>query len=168
MPRVMKAFALVAVLVLAATGSVTAESDVPQKQVFVTRLQEAVRANDKAWLAAHTRYPLRSFGSRQPRIRDQSSFIKHYASLINPGVRAAVLAQDPANVFENWQGLMIGEGLYNIWVRNAGDRLNERYQIITINSGRQLRASRTPREGQHSVARRRLESHCRALYQRRS
>jgi hypothetical protein len=133
----MKVFALAAILALAAVGRAAAEeSDIPQKSVFVTQLQQAVRTDDKAWLAAHTRFPLRSFGSRQPSMRDKPSFIKHYASLIGPKLRAAVLAQDPANVFENWQGLMIGEGLYNIWIHNAGDGLHERYQIITINNGR--------------------------------
>jgi hypothetical protein len=136
MPTATKTFALVAILVLAAAGRAAAEdSDLPQKQIFVTRLQQAVRANDKAWLAEHTRYPLRSFGSRQPSIRDKPSFIKNYSSLISPRVRAAVLAQDPANVFENWQGLMIGEGSYNVWIRSAGDGLDERYQIIAINNG---------------------------------
>jgi hypothetical protein len=132
----MKALVLVAILVLAATSRTAAEeSDIPQKQIFVARLQQAVRANDKAWLAEHTRYPLRSFGSPQPSIRDKRSFIKNYSSLIGVKVRAAVLAQDPANVFENWQGLMIGEGSYNVWIRNAGDGPDERFQIIAINNG---------------------------------
>jgi hypothetical protein len=44
-----------------------------------------------------------------------------------------VLAQDPENVFENWQGLMVGDGSYSIWVHNEGDGLDERYFIVTIN-----------------------------------
>jgi len=50
-------------------------------------------------------------------------------------LRAAVLAQDPADVFKNSQGLMIGDGYYNIWVRDAGDGTTVNYQIITINNG---------------------------------
>ena len=135
MPKAMKALALVAALFLAVGPAVAAESDVPLKQAFVTQLQQAVRTNDKVWLAEHASYPLKSFGSRQPSIRNKQSFIKSYASLIGTKLRAAVLAQDPANVFENWQGLMIGGGSYNIWIRNAGDGTNERYQIVTINNG---------------------------------
>jgi len=136
MPKAMKALALVAALFLAAAGrTAAAESDVPLKQAFVTQLQQAVRTNDKVWLAEHARYPLKSFGSRQSSIRNKQSFIKSYASLIGTKLRAAVLAQDPANAFENWQGLMIGGGSYNIWIRNAGDGTNERYQIVTINNG---------------------------------
>ncbi|HEY5166862.1 MAG TPA: hypothetical protein VII80_03545 [Pseudolabrys sp.] len=132
----MKAGFLAAGLLLAATGwTAAAESHIPQKQIFVTQLQQALRANDKAWLAEHTRYPLRSYGSKQPSIRNKPAFINNYSSLISAKLRAAVLAKDPADVFENWQGLMIGEGSYNIWIRNSGDGLNERYQIITINNG---------------------------------
>ena len=136
MRTALKALVLVAILVLAATGRTAAEeSDIPQKQIFVARLQQAVRANDRKWLAEHIRYPLRSFGATQPSIRDKRSFIKNYSSLIGVKVRAAVLAQDPANVFENWQGPMIGEGSYNVWICSAGDGPDERYQIITINNG---------------------------------
>jgi len=87
----------------------------------LTRLQQAVPTNDKAWPAARTRYPLRSFGSRQASIRSKSSFIKNYSALIGATIRAAVLAQDPTEVFENWPGLMIGDGLHNISIRNANE-----------------------------------------------
>jgi hypothetical protein len=59
--------------------------------------------------------------------------VKNYKSVIGAKLRTAVLAQDPGNVFENCQGLMVGEGDHNIWVRNAGDGLHEHYEIITIN-----------------------------------
>jgi hypothetical protein len=48
-------------------------------------------------------------------------------------LQLAVLAQDQENVFENWQELMVGDGSYNIWIRNEGGDLNENYQIITNN-----------------------------------
>ncbi len=44
-----------------------------------------------------------------------------------------MLAQDPADVFENWQGAMVGDGNYNIWITQVGDAANAPYQIITIN-----------------------------------
>jgi hypothetical protein len=113
--------------------SFAAEADVPEKQVIVMQLQQAVRANDKAWLAAHTRYPLSYFGRGKRVIRSKASFIRNYALLFGAKLRAAILAQDPANVFENWQGLMVGEGRYNIWVRDTADGELARYRIVTIN-----------------------------------
>jgi hypothetical protein len=119
----------VALLVISSSRA----DDIPTKQTFVIVLQQAVRTDDKAWLADHTRYPLRFYGRLKISVRNKASFVKNYALIIGKKLRIAVLAQDPESVFENWQGMMVGEGNYNIWVRNAGDGLNERYELITIN-----------------------------------
>ena len=103
-----------ALLALGLNDSFAAEAGPPEKQVIVMQLQQAVRANDKAWLAAHTRYPISYFGHGKRVIPDKAAFIRNYALLFGAKLRVAVLAQDPANVFENWQGLMVGEGRYNV------------------------------------------------------
>jgi hypothetical protein len=135
----LKTIILAAGLALIAAGqnaaSAASEADLPPKQAAVKRLQEAVRTNDKAWIAGHARYPVNYFGRRRFVIRNKASLIGRYAALFGAKLRAAVLAQDPADVFENAQGLMIGEGSYNIWIRDTGDGTTERYQIITINDG---------------------------------
>jgi len=120
-------------LIALATGAPAAAQEIPLKQQFVADLQNALRANDKNWLAGHMRYPVRYYGQRTMLIRNKAWLVKNYASVIGAKLRAAVLAQDPGNVFENWQGLMVGEGRFNIWLRNAGDGLDEHYEIITIN-----------------------------------
>jgi hypothetical protein len=79
------------------------------------------------------RYPVRYFGKRTFTIPGKSWFATNHRAVIGPKLRAAVLAQDPENVFENWQGLMVGEGTFNIWVRNTADGPHERYEIVTIN-----------------------------------
>jgi hypothetical protein len=98
-----------------------AEAEVPAKQAMVMQVQQAVRANNKAWLAAHARYPLNYFGSRKFVIRDKAAFVRSYPAVFGTTLRSAILAQDPESVFENWQGLMIGEGRYNAWIRDLGD-----------------------------------------------
>jgi hypothetical protein len=113
--------------------SFAAEADLPEKQTIVLQLQQAVRADDKAWLAAHTRYPLSYFGRGNRVIGGKAAFIRNYALLFGAKLRAAILAQDPATVFENWQGLMVGEGRYNVWVRDTSDGGASRYQIVAIN-----------------------------------
>ena len=108
--------------------------DMPMKEAFVVALQQAIRTGDKAWLADHTRYPLRYNGRSKISVQNKASFFRNYQTIIGDKLRAAVLAQDPKNVFENWQGMMVGEGTYNIWVRGAGESgLNPRYEAITIN-----------------------------------
>ena len=64
---------------------------------------------------------------------DKAAFLRNYALLFGAKLRAAILAQDPESVFENAQGLMIGEGRYNVWIRDTGDGDAVRYQIIAIN-----------------------------------
>jgi hypothetical protein len=120
-------------LVLQVISSSRAD-DIPVKETFVKALQHAIRTGDKAWLADHTRYPMRYNGRSNISVRNKASFVKNYPTIIGEKLRAAVLAQDPGNVFENWQGMMIGEGNYNIWVRDAGSSgLDEHYELITIN-----------------------------------
>jgi hypothetical protein len=110
-----------------------AEDKIPKKQAFVVALQQAIRTDDKSWLAEHTRYPLRYYGHRKIPINSKAAFLKNYPAIIGAKLRAFVLAQDPENVFENWQGMMVGDGSTNIWVRNEGEDLDPRYLIITIN-----------------------------------
>ena len=132
MPSAIK-LCLAAGLALLLMAAGRAEDEIPKKQAFVVALQQAIRANDKIWLAEHTRYPLRYYGHRKIPINNKAAFLKNYSIIIGSKLRAFVLAQDPENVFQNWQGLMVGDGSYNIWVRNEGDGLDERYLIITIN-----------------------------------
>ena len=130
------AIILVVCLALISFGpkySFAAGAGPPEKQTIVIQLQQAVRANDKAWLAAHTKYPLRYFGRRKGIVRDKAAFIRNFALLFGAKLRAAILAQDPANVFENWQGLMVGEGRYNVWLRDTADGEPARYRIVAIN-----------------------------------
>jgi hypothetical protein len=125
--------AALALIALGLNDSFAAETDLPEKQVIVMQLQQAVRADDKAWLAAHARYPLSYFGRGKRVIGGKPAFIRNYALLFGAKLRAAILAQDPANVFENWQGLMVGEGRYNVWVRDTGAGGASRYQMVAIN-----------------------------------
>lgn len=135
MTRTIGAFILATCALSAFAGPAAVAEDPPPKQAIVMQLQQAVRTNDKEWLADHARYPVNYYGTGRRVISSKAAFVKQYPSLIGAKLRAAVLAQDPAAVFENSQGLMIGDGYYNIWIRDAGDGTTLNYQIITINNG---------------------------------
>jgi hypothetical protein len=120
----------------AALAGEPAERDLPAKPAFVAAMQKAVAGDDKNWLAAHLHYPVRYYGPKAEIIRSKSWFLNHYAAIFRPELKAAVLALDPYQVFENWQGLMIGEGSRNIWVRNFGPDLEPKYEIVTINNSK--------------------------------
>ena len=69
-------------------------------------------------------------------IRSPAAFIANYRSYIGPRLREAVLAQDPEDVFNNWQGYMIGGGDPNIWAREEGEGDRARLLIVTINNSK--------------------------------
>jgi hypothetical protein len=130
---------LLLVAVSAGTGSSqnrVAQADAPAKVDMVRELQRAVRENDRAWLAASIRYPLRYHGRTIAVIRNRDDFLRGYDSFVSDRLRRAILAQDPERVFENWQGMMVGEGTHNIWLRESGEGDAARYEIVTINDSR--------------------------------
>jgi hypothetical protein len=113
-----------------------AQADAPAKVDVVRELQRAVRENDRAWLAASIRYPLRYHGRTIAVIRNRDDFLRGYDSFVSDRLRRAILGQDPERVFENWQGMMVGEGAHNMWLRESGEGNAARYEIVTINDSR--------------------------------
>jgi hypothetical protein len=133
------AVALLCLTLLGAGGAAAEEVEVhiPATEAILA-LQAAVRADDIAWFTAHLHLPVRYFGKTNRIIRSKAWFLKHYAAVIGPELKAAILAQDPHNYFKNYQGLMVGEGSHNIWLEDFGDPgagIESGYRIITINNG---------------------------------
>jgi hypothetical protein len=133
------AAALLLIAILHGPGAaqqVSAQVDAPAKAEVVRGLQRALRENDRAWLAARIRYPLRYHGRSVAVIRNRSDFLRSYDSIVSDRLRTAILIQDPERVFENWQGMMVGDGTHNMWLRESGEGNAARYEIVTINDSR--------------------------------
>lgn len=92
-------------------------------QAFLTSLQTAVRSDDRRRVAKLVHYPLRvnrataaSAGGAAPtprNVENAAAFVQGYGTIFTPKVREAVLRQDPAKLFRNAQGAMIGNG--EVW-----------------------------------------------------
>ena len=98
-------------------------------------MQAAVRADDRQWFAARLHLPVRYYGKTNRTINSKDWFLSHYATIIGPELKAAILAQDPETYLKNYQGLMVGEGsrlARGFWHPGAG--VASSYQIITINN----------------------------------
>ena len=70
-------------------------------------------------------------------ISSKGWFVKHYATVIGPDLKANILKQDPDKYFKNYQGVMVGDGGRNIWLDDFGDEgagVPARFEIITINN----------------------------------
>ena len=123
-------------LVAATARAEDADVQIPETQIILA-MQAAVRADDKQWFAEHLHLPVRYYGKTNQTIRTKDWFLSHYATIIGPELKAAILAQDPETYLKNYQGLMVGEGSRNIWLEDfgeAGAGVASSYQIITINN----------------------------------
>lgn len=133
MTKIVGIVASLLLLICALGNAAHAQSEGIPKFAFVRELQKAVRADDRAWLADHIQYPLRHHGRMATIIRDRSDFMRNYATIVSDRLRRAILAQEPDKTFENWQGMMVGDGSHNMWLRETGEGDNLRYEIVTIN-----------------------------------
>ena len=131
--KIFRVLWIAAAVMLLAAGQGIAEDELPPKYAFVRDLQQALRKDDRGWIADHMQYPVRYHGRVANVIRNRNEFVRNYAGLISERLRAAVMAQEPDRVFENWQGMMIGDGAHNIWVRDVAAGDATRYGIVTIN-----------------------------------
>ncbi len=81
---------------------------------FMTRLQAAVRKNDRAAVIAVIRFPLRVNANGQSQLyRDARSVRDHYEEIFTPRVTRAILDQRTDLFFGSKGGVMIGNG--EVW-----------------------------------------------------
>jgi hypothetical protein len=131
---------IAAAAVLALTGvsfALADEPPPPPETAIILALQEAVRTADKDWFVSHLHFPVRYFGKTKRVIRSKDWFLSHYDTVIGPALKASILAQDPEDIFKNYQGLMVGGGSHNIWFEEFGDPgggIPSRLEIVAINN----------------------------------
>jgi hypothetical protein len=106
-------------------------ADLAQKsRAFLTELQNAVKAEDKAKVAAMISYPLLVIhGSLRTRIKTKAEFLGQYEAIFDAHVRQTIAQQSAKCLFGNYQGAMIGDG--EVWFR---EQPNRTMKIVTVNS----------------------------------
>lgn len=101
-----------------------------KSRAFLFELQNAVKAEDKAKVAAMISYPvLVIHGDRKTRIKTQAEFLGQYEAIFDAHVRQAIAQQSAKCLFGNYQGAMIGDG--EVWFR---EQQNGTMKIVTLNS----------------------------------
>jgi len=101
---------------------------------FLTTLQQAVRDDDRQTVASLVAYPITIRIDGAPMtLADPAAFVAHYDLVLPERVQAAVEAAEPATLFANWQGIMIGRG--KLWFAGVYEDDAETYdiRIIAIN-----------------------------------
>jgi hypothetical protein len=102
---------------------------VPRASAFLSALQRAVATNDKESIAGMLRYPVRVNDIKDIRsLPNPAAFVRNYAAIVSPKMKAAIEAQTAKCLFANWQGLMVGDG--EVWFSPLPDRT---VKIVTFN-----------------------------------
>lgn len=109
---------------------------------FFEKLQAAVKAGDKNQLSSMANYPLHALvNGKKTQIRTRTQFLKDYLQLFTPAVICAIASAKKSDVWGNYQGFMIGNGV--LWwdqiipasAKNPNlESVNYPFKIITLNN----------------------------------
>jgi len=81
---------------------------------FLSRLQTAIRADDRPTIAGMIAYPLRvNFNDGPKTYKNSPSIERDFERIFTPQVKKAILDQGADELFTNYQGSMIGSG--EVW-----------------------------------------------------
>jgi hypothetical protein len=98
---------------------------------FLTELQRAVAAGERAKVARMVLYPLRvRINRRRVVLRGPRQFLARYDALLNEHVKGVLAEQKFEGIFRNWQGYMVGRG--EIWFEQLAD--TGEFKVIAINN----------------------------------
>jgi hypothetical protein len=106
-----------------------------QVERFARSLQSALQRHDAPGVAALVAFPLRvgSEGGQARRV-GRAELLRSFDKVFTPTVVKAVLAQDPAALFQNDQGVMFGNG--EVWAAEVCANNRQApcpLRVITVN-----------------------------------
>lgn len=79
---------------------------------FLLEIQDSVKTDDKEILASLILYPItiHFIDGEDVEIKTEEEFIANYEKIATPKWKAAILAQEPEELFTNWKGIMVNRG----------------------------------------------------------
>lgn len=102
---------------------------------FARSLQSALQRHDAPGVAALVAFPLRVGTEGNPARRvGRAELLRSFDQVFTPAVVKSVLAQDPATLFQNDQGVMFGDG--EVWAAEVCADKSQRpcpLRVITVN-----------------------------------
>lgn len=103
---------------------------------FADKIQSYVVSNDKKQLAEQVKYPITvKIDDKATKIQNEDEFIKNYDKIFHDDYKRAISNASTKFMFVNFQGIMFGTRLYDIWINevtHASD--NSKLMIIAINN----------------------------------
>jgi len=83
---------------------------------FMKKIKLSIANDDKEWIAAHTRYPLKTTlnGQEKITIKNKQQLIDNFEQIFYPAYKEEIKKHCVCNMFYNPQGIMLGNG--EIWI----------------------------------------------------
>jgi hypothetical protein len=117
MALLLASFAIPPVSALASPARSAPQLD-PAYQHFLSKLQAALRANDRRTVVKLVNLPLRvNFTAGAELYRERQSVMRDFGRIFTDKVKQAVLRQRPKTLFVRDQGAMVGDG--ELWFRET-------------------------------------------------
>jgi hypothetical protein len=101
---------------------------------FIKKARASILVNDKAWIAEHTRYPLRHLqGKGFSTINTKQQLIRYFDALFTNNFKERIKQYYTTNLFTKNGSVMFGKG--ELWIGNTANSTKEKYafNIVAIN-----------------------------------
>ncbi|MCB2360971.1 hypothetical protein [Clostridium estertheticum] len=87
---------------------------------FADKIQSYVVNGDKQLLAEQIKYPINvKINGKIEKIQNKDYFIKNYDLIFYPKYKASISNSFTKNLFVNYQGIMFGQDIFNIWINEV-------------------------------------------------
>ncbi|NNU77510.1 hypothetical protein [Clostridium estertheticum] len=87
---------------------------------FVEKIQSYVVNGDKQRLVEQIKYPINAkINGKVVKIQNKDYFIKNYDLIFYPKYKASISNSFTKNLFVNYQGIMFGEDIFNVWINEV-------------------------------------------------
>lgn len=97
---------------------------------FASEVLHIVDAEDWEALSTLVNYPITVKGSEDVELQNEKELVEYGAKLITPELKQSLESTPAKLMFSNYNGIMLGDGYYNIWFSQMEDGT---YKIIGIN-----------------------------------
>lgn len=98
---------------------------------YASEIQGYIGNDNKEKLAQNISYPISlNIDGTITKIQSKDEFIKNYDRIINSDFKKSISNSSTKFLFANSQGIMFGEGLYNMWINESNSKL----MITSINN----------------------------------
>jgi hypothetical protein len=97
---------------------------------FASKAQGYIVSDDKQQLAEVIAYPINvKINDKVTKIQNKDDFIKNYDKIFHSNFKQAISTASTKYMFANWQGIMFGEGSYNVWINEVAPT-NEKLKLV--------------------------------------